>query len=292
MNRPRTGLAVLAVAILVASAVGASPKAAAGQKTAYGLRLGVCDWTIGKTGDPAAFALAAGLGLDGVQVSLVPKGESLALADPELRRVFLEAARKARIPIASFAIGDLNEVPLKSDLRAEEWLAKGIDIAAAMDVEIILVPFFGKGELRDDPAGIDAVVAALKRLAPKAEARGVVLALESYLSAGDHLKILDRVGSPAVRVYYDVGNSTNGGFDIVKEIRWLGKDRICQIHLKDKGYMGEGAINFPDVMRAVADIGFEGFANLETSAPSGSIENDMRRNLKFIRDVMDQVRRS
>ena len=74
---------------------------------------------------------------------------------------------------------------------------------------------------------------------------------------------------------------------MVKEIRWLGKDRICQIHLKDNpGYMGEGKIDFPAVMRAIADIKFEGFANLETSAPSHSVENDMNRNLGFVRKLM------
>ncbi|HMA54870.1 MAG TPA: hypothetical protein VKT17_10425, partial [Acidobacteriota bacterium] len=131
MKRARIGSAVCMAAILIVSVFAAGSKGAAGQKTAYNIRLGVCDWTIGKTGDPAAFDLAARLGLDGVQVSLVPKGDTLALADPGLRRDFLQAARKARIPIASFAIGDLNDVPLKSDPRAERWLAKGIDIAAA-----------------------------------------------------------------------------------------------------------------------------------------------------------------
>ena len=107
--------ALIAIAALAASAGAAGGTRPAGQKTGYNLPLGVCDWTIGKTGDPAAFELAAKLLLDGVQVSLVPKGDSLALADPALRRVFIDAAVKARIPIASFALGDLNAVPLKSD---------------------------------------------------------------------------------------------------------------------------------------------------------------------------------
>jgi sugar phosphate isomerase/epimerase len=62
------------------------------------------------------------------------------------------------------------------------------------------------------------------------------------------------------------------------------------MHLKDRGYIGEGGINFPDVMAAIANIDFAGFANLETSAPSGSVEADMRRNLKTVRDLMSSVR--
>ena len=34
------------------------------------------------------------------------------------------------------------------------------------------------------------------------------------------------------------------------------------------------------------DLGFTGFANLETSSPSKSIENDMKRNLNFVRGLM------
>jgi len=285
MKETTIGLTLVIVAILVASAASANPAGPAGQKTAYNLRLGVCDWTIAKTGDPAAFELASRLGLDGVQVSLVPKGDSLALADPALRRVFLKAFRKARIPIASFAIGDLNDVPLKSDPRAEEWLAKGIDVAAAMNVKIILVPFFGKGDLRNDPAGIDAVVAALKRLAPKAEARGIVLALESYLSAGDNLKILERIGSPAVQIYYDVANSQDVGRPILEEIRQLGT-HIVEVHAKDtKDLYGKGSIDFPAVLKALEDIGYGGWLVIEgTKMPLG-VEESVRYDADYLRTV-------
>jgi len=279
------GTGLLFVAIFVATAALATAASPASQKTAYNLALGVCDWTIGKAGDPAAFELAARLGLDGVQVSLVPKGDSLALADPALRTVFLKAARKARIPIASFAIGDLNDVPLKNDPRAEMWLAKGIDVAAAMSVKIILVPFFGKGELRNDPAGVDAVVATLKRLAPRAEAKGVVLALESYLSAGDILKILERIGSPAVRVYYDVGNSQDMGYPILDEIRELGA-RIVEVHAKDtKDLYGKGSMDFPAVRKALEDIGYKGWFVLEgTKMPLG-VEESVRYDAEYLRAV-------
>jgi sugar phosphate isomerase/epimerase len=134
---------------------------------------------------------------------------------------------------------------------------------------------------------MDYVAGVLKELAPAAEKAGVTLGLEDTISAEDNVRIMERAGSPAVKVYYDVGNSSNNGFDVVKEIRWLGAQRICQMHLKDNPhYLGEGSIDFPAVMKAITDIGFEGFANLETDCPSKSVENDMARNLKFIRALM------
>jgi len=270
------------VSLAVPAAAGTARDSSGG---GFGVRLGVCDWTIGKSGDPAALGLAETLGLDGVQVSLVPTGDSLTLIDPILRRAYLEAVERTGVAIPSFAIGDLNDVPLKSDPRAEKWLAEGIAIAAAMNVRVILVPFFGKGDLKDDPAGVEAVVGALKRLAPKAEEAGVVLALESWLSAGDNLKILERVGSPAVRVYYDVGNSQDAGYPIFDEIRLLGA-RIVEFHAKDtKDLYGKGSMDFPAVRMAMEEIGYSGWLVLEgTKMPLG-VEKSVRYDADYLKTI-------
>jgi sugar phosphate isomerase/epimerase len=98
---------------------------------------------------------------------------------------------------------------------------------------------------------------------------------------------MERSRSSSVRVYYDVGNSTAAGFDPAKEIRWLGKDRICQFHFKDNPhYLGAGTIQFPPILQAIHDIQFSGYANLETDAPSGNLQADMRKNLAYIRNLM------
>ena len=98
---------------------------------------------------------------------------------------------------------------------------------------------------------------------------------------------MERAKSPAVLTYYDVGNSTQNGFDVVKEIRWLGKDRICQFHLKDNPhYLGEGKIDFPSILKAIEDIGYHGYANLETECPSNSVDDDMTTNLHYVRRLL------
>jgi len=117
----------------------------------------------------------------------------------------------------------------------------------------------------------------------------VILGLEDTISAEDNVRIMELSRSSSVLVYYDVGNSTVAGFDPVKEIRWLGKDRICQFHLKDNPhYLGEGKIQFLPIMQAIRDIQFSGYANLETDVPPNQLETDLRRNLAFIRNVMAQ----
>ena len=51
--------------------------------------------------------------------------------------------------------------------------------------------------------------------------------------------------------------------------------------------LGEGKIDFPAIMQAIRDIGFTGYANLETDAKSpATLEADQRRNLEFLRKLM------
>ena len=122
---------------------------------------------------------------------------------------------------------------------------------------------------------------------PEAEKTGVILGLENTNSAEDNARILDRAQSKAVLVYYDVGNSFNNGFDIYKEIGWLGKDRICEFHLKDNPKLiGQGKIDFPKVIGAIVETGFNGWAQLETVAPSGDVSKDMKANLDFVRGLL------
>src|SRR5438045_1767690 len=71
----------------------------------------------------------------------------------------------------------------------------------------------------------------------------------------------------AKTIGFDVGNSFNNGFDIYKEIGWLGKERICEFHLKDNPHLlGRGKIDFPKVIDAIVETGFSGWTQLETEA--------------------------
>lgn len=250
-----------------------------------GFKLGVCDWTIGKRTDPGSLEMAKRIGLDGVQVDFGRGQDELPLFDPDSQKKFLDEAKKQDMEIASLALGVLNVVPYKSDLRAERWVAQGIDVCKAMGQNVVLLAFFGDGDLRNDKQGTDVVVQRLKKVTPKAEEAGVVLGIESWLSAEQHLDIIERVGSPAVKVYYDVGNSHKAGYDIYEEIRQLGK-HICEFHAKDYDDLyGKGSIAFKEVRRAMDDAGYRGWIVMEgTKMPLG-IEESCRYDAQYLRQI-------
>jgi len=233
---------------------------------------------------PAAFGVAKAIGLDGVQVSLGTLADNMHLRQAALQQEYRAAAKAADLEVASLAIGELNNVPYKSDVRTLEWVSDSIDVCQALGIKVVLLAFFSKDDLRDDPAGVDEVVRRLKAVAPKAERAGVKLGIESWLSAEQHLAILDRVGSPAVQVYYDVCNSNDRGYDIYREIRQLGS-RICEFHAKENGsLLGRGKVDFQKVRAAMDDIQYTGWIQIEGAIPpdQGMLES-YQANCRFMR---------
>jgi sugar phosphate isomerase/epimerase len=269
----------VAAALALGSALAPLLAAPAGR----GFKIGAPEWSLGKS-DPSCFELARLIGLDGVQVNLGSLGDQMHLRQPAVQQAYLSAARKSGVEIASLALAELNDIPLKSDPRASIWLLDSLAVARALGVKVILVAQFFHGELKGDKEGTDRTVDVLKELAPRAEKAGVILGLENYLSAPENLDILQRVGSPALQVYYDVGNSTDKGYDIYQEIRLL-KHRICEFHAKDGNFMlGQGRIDFHQVRQAMDDIQYRGWIQIEAAAPHSLVE-DYRVDLKFLKGI-------
>jgi L-ribulose-5-phosphate 3-epimerase len=248
-----------------------------------GFKIGAPEWSLRKT-DPSCFDVAKEIGLDGVQVDLGNLTNHLHLRQPAVQQAYLAAARRTGLEVASLALAELNSIPLKSDPRATIWLLDSLQVVRALGVRVILVAAFANGELKGDQHGIDATVEILKEVAPRAEKAGAILGLENYLSAPENLDIIQRVGSPAVQVYYDVGNSTDKGYDIYQEIRML-KGLICEFHAKDANFMlGEGRIDFHKVREAMDAIDYRGWIQIEAEAPHGLVE-DYRADLKFLKAI-------
>jgi sugar phosphate isomerase/epimerase len=248
-------------------------------------KIGACDWSLRQAQQLSALTLAQQLGLDGVEVSFdgPPKPDLRAEA---VRQQYLAAAKATGVEICSLAMGVLNRVPYATDPQAEQWVEQSIDVLVKLGVRVVLVPFFMRGEIKDDPRLQAAVAARLKRVAPRAEKAGVVLALENALSADDNRRLLDAVGSPAVKVYYDVSNSLRRGYDIYAEIPQLGA-RIARVHLKEKGcLLGQGPVDFRRVRAALEKIGYRDWLVIEEALVKGQpVADCYRQNVSFVRSV-------
>jgi len=259
----------------------------AGEQTQRRFKIGACDWSVGQRQKPEAFAVAKEIGLDGLEVSFSDPGIDNDLRDEKVREQYLGLSKKEGIEIASLAMGILNRVPYAEDPRTEKWVADAVDVMPKLGVKICLLAFFGKGNINGERAKQDEVIRRLKKIAPQAEKAGVVLGVESRLNAEDHSRIVEEVASPAVQVYYDVANMTQQGYDIYKEIRQLGKERLCQIHMKENGFLlGEGKVDFPRVKEAIDEIGYAGWLIIEGATVRGkNLVECYQHNQKYLRSI-------
>lgn len=253
------------------------------------VKFGACDWTLKLAADPASLDLAKKIGLEGVQVEYgtTPLDDGrLPLFDEKLQDRFLAKSQETGVAIPSLAMGILNRIALKNDAAAERWMLDGVKVARRMKVRVVLLAFFGNGDLRNDEAGVQSVIAKLKKIAPLAADSDVIYGIESWLKAPELERILDAVNSPAIKIYYDVGNMDKEGEDIFAAVRRLGRERICEFHAKDYNDLyGKGNIDFAKVRDAINDIAYSGWIHIEgTKLPNG-VEADVRHDLNHLRGV-------
>ena len=254
--------------------------------------IGACDWSLGKNADPSVFEIAKQIGLDGVMVNMGSEKDDLHLRQKDVQQRYIDASKKSGIKISSIAIGELNNVPYKSDPRTEQWVWDSVDVAKNLHVPVVLLAFFSKNDLRNDDAGKKEVISRLKRVAPHAEKNGIILGIESYLQADEHKDIIQQVGSENIKVYYDFRNTADAGFDTVKEFKKLGKDMICELHMKENGFLlGQGTLDWKAIGEAVYETNYygDGWMQIEWAQPDGAdIVESYKHNLQFLKSIFSK----
>src|SRR5207247_9290605 len=128
-----------------------------------------------------------------------------------------------------------------------------------------------------------------ERLLPLAQDLKVVIAVEEVwnkflLSPIEFARYVDEMGSPWVKAYFDVGNVVFYGYS-QDWIRTLGP-RIAKVHLKDFQLdrpsgkfawknLGEGDIDWVEVRKAFADVGYGGWMTTEISGGDAAYLKDV-----------------
>ena len=272
--------------------------------------IGICDWNLGPMCDPEQIPKAREANLEGIQVSVGRAPEDIPLRDPTVRQRYLELGRQHQVTFHSIAAGSLlNSYALATEPRSAVWVVDAIEAAAELGASNVLMAFFGNGDLRfRNPDGefvnqsegefasfqldeekVASVVNTLKEIVPRARDAGVVLGLENTITAAQNLDIIEQVGSEWLQVYYDVGNSTGSGYDVPSELRTIGNDRLCEVHLKDWNTpllgTAEGMVDMPAASAALTDIGYDKWLVLETEGRDGQFLEDTRTNVAWARQT-------
>lgn len=223
------------------------------------------------------------LGFDALELDYSVDGKLGPDTTKSEARKVADAVRAAGLEVASVASAIGWEYNIASDNAGERKTAtkhvkKMIQVAAWSGTDAILViPGMVAAVFIDKPpvsyeAVWDRALAAFRDLAPFAEEHNVQIGLETVwnkflLSPLEMRDFVDAVGSRCVRAYLDIGNVIFNGYP-EQWIRILGK-RICRLHAKDysqqigglNGFVPlcHGDVNWPEVAKALREIGYEGY---------------------------------
>src|SRR5579864_174320 len=135
----------------------------------------------------------------------------------------------------------------------------------------------------------------IRKLIPMAQDLKVIIGVEEVwnkflLSPIEFAQYIDDFSSPWVRAYFDVGNVVIFGYP-QDWIRTLGK-RIVKLHIKDFKFqkrevaewvpLREGEINWPEVYKALAEIGYTGSATVELDGGNEAYLREVNKRFDLI----------
>lgn len=169
-----------------------------------------------------------------------------------------------------------------------DFLPNLIAMAHFFEVEVIRIfPFWqtdlSRQALRPNLVGmLPAIAAQLRRATRLAEREGVVLALEpehtTYSGSPSEIRaIIDAVGSPALRVAWDVSNGWLPDEPIFPDGYEKIRGLVVNVHVKDRAFppgreegrrlptlLGTGLVPWPEVITRLAADGYSGLYSIET----------------------------
>lgn len=232
-------------------------------------------------------AMAKDAGFDGIELSLNEKGEvSLESTEKDILGI-KKIAQDVGIEISSLASGLYWFYPATSSdpkirQKSKDIVKKQLDTAALLGADgILVVPgavagFAPDGEVVQYDVAYDRALEAFTELKNDAESKKVNIGLENVwnkflLSPIEMRDFIDKIDSSYVGAYLDVGNVINTGYP-EQWIRILGK-RIKKVHFKDfrrnvgtlEGFVDllAGDVNFPAVMEAFNEVGYDDYVTAE-----------------------------
>jgi len=225
--------------------------------------------------------------------------ECITVEDEREAEEIKKASEGAKVPIHSVMNMAHWKFPLSSaDPQVVAQSVKG------METSIRNAQFWGASVVLLVPAVVNPETsykdawtrstAQIKKLLPKAQQAKVIIGIEEVwnkflLSPLEFAQYVDQFKSPWVQAYLDVGNMVFYGYP-QDWIRTLGK-RICKVHLKDFKYekgqthftaLREGAIDWPEVYKALKEVGYSGTATVELRGGDEAYLREVSRRVDLI----------
>lgn len=237
-------------------------------------------------------AVAREAGFEGFEIDLTEEGTVALGSTADELRLVREKVEKAGLTLSGLATGlywgaNAASADEATRQRAGDILQNQIRCAAGLGIDAILVvpgavgvDFIPGGEVVPYETAVQRARDFLTAGVPAAEKAGVSLCVENvwnklFLSPLEMRSFIDGMKSDAIGSYFDVGNVLQTGYP-EHWIAALGQ-RIRRVHFKDyrrnvgsvDGFCDllSGDVNWPAVMQALRQVGYEGWVAAEMIPP-------------------------
>ena len=253
------------------------------------MKKGINIWSFRDGLSPKEYiSMAKDAGYEGIEFALDETGIiSLESSDEEIKEI-RRMAEGEGLETPSLASGLYWKYPLTSSdekirQKAKDIVKKQLDAAALLGADTILVvpglvgaDFIPGGEVVEYDVAYDRSLEALTELKEYAEKVKVNIGVENVwnkflLSPIEMRDFVDKIDSPYVGVYFDVGNVLYSGYP-EHWVKILGS-RIKKVHFKDfkvsvgniSGFVDllSGDVNYPAVVEELKKVGYEDYVIAE-----------------------------
>ncbi len=222
------------------------------------------------------YSMAKDLGFDGIEIRGLGNDIFTVHAQPFTESQLPQTVKKLaelRLEIPCLSSGCCLKFADKAEQNYQE-IVEYITLASKLGTPYIRI--LADLEPQSEGEVDDAVVlAALERLVPVAEAKGVTLLVETngvYADTDRLRKLLDQIASDAVAALWDAHHPYRyAGENPGKTVQNLGayiryvhiKDSVVENGLTKYRIMGEGDLPIDEIMLALRSINYEGYVSLE-----------------------------
>lgn len=287
MKRLFFTLLILAAGIIVPESVLAQQR----------YQIGVCDWMVLKRQKLGEFKLAKELECDGIEMDMGGLGNRNSfdnkMRDPKMVRLFKHTADSFGIKVGAVAMSGFYG---QSFAKKESWrwlIQDCLNTMNAMGAKVAFLPLGGCGNNWTDSLQLRRqIVWRLHEIGEMAKARGMVIGIDTPLDAEGNIKLLDEINSDGIKIFYKFQTAIENKRDIAKEIKTLGKDRICAIHASNTDGVwlrNDKAVNMKKIKKALDKAGWSGWLFVERSRDVNQVRNVKKNygeNVKYLKEIM------
>ena len=261
-------------------------------------KIAVCDWMILKRQKIGSFQLVHELKGDGVELDMGGLGKrerfDNKLREPHFQQLFRETAQKFQVEVPSIAMSGFygQSFLLRSDYKA--LVQDCLNTMKVMNVPIAFLPLGTGCDLQKNPEIRPELVQRLKVVGDMAVEMGKVIGIETSLNAREEVRLLNEIDSPGIKIYFKFQNSLENGRDLCKELRILGKERICQIHCTDTDGVTlpyNDRLDMQKVRKVLDKMGWSGWLVVERSRNKEDIRNvkkNFSENIEYLKKIFQK----